>query len=96
MTLTADLLINRILFNFFFLKKPVAYYTTELIIYSIVIKYNSTQFSHNPIVLKYWKESILLLIPAIRGYCIKAKKSVYKLFLAISKMATNCEEKVII
>jgi len=37
-----------------------------------------------------------LLIPAIRGYYIKAKESVYRLFLAINKMAINCEEKVII
>jgi len=27
---------------------------------------------------------------------MKAKKGVYKLFLAINKMAANCEEKVII
>jgi hypothetical protein len=37
-----------------------------------------------------------LLVPAIRGYCIKAEESVYKLLLAINKMAANYEEKVII
>jgi len=37
-----------------------------------------------------------LLVPTIRGYRTKAKESVYKLFLAINKMAVNCEEKVII
>ena len=30
--------------------------------------------------------SILLLVPTIRGYYIEAEKSVYKLFLAISKI----------
>ena len=62
----------------------------------MVIGYNGTQLSRNPIVLKHWKESILLLVPAIRGYRIKAKESVYKLFLAINKIAINREEKVII
>jgi len=37
-----------------------------------------------------------LLVPVIRGYHIKAEESVYKLFLAINKMATNYKEKVII
>jgi len=37
-----------------------------------------------------------LLISAIRGYYIKAKESVYKLFLAINKIAANFKEKVII
>jgi len=32
----------------------------------------------------------------IRGYRTKAKESVYKLFLAINKMAINYKEKVII
>ena len=96
MTLTADPLVDGIPFNSFFLEKPVAYRTTELIVCSIVIGYNGTQLSCNPVVFKHWKESILLLIPAIKGYYIKAKESVYKLFLAINKMAINYEEKVII
>jgi hypothetical protein len=62
----------------------------------MVIRYNGTQLSHNPVVLKHWKESILLLVPAIGGYRTEAEKSVCKLFLAISKMATNYKEKVII
>ena len=62
----------------------------------MVIGYNGTQLSRNPVVLKHWKESILLLVPTIEGYCIKAKESVYKLFLAINKIAANCDEKVII
>ena len=62
----------------------------------MVIGYNGTQLSRNPVVLKHWKESIPLLVPAIRGYCIKAKESVYKLFLAINKIAANRKEKVII
>ena len=96
MTLTADPLVNRIPFNSFFLKKPVAYRTTELIICSMVIGYNGTQLLRNPVVLKHWKESIPLLVPAIRGYRTEAEKSVCKLFLAIGKMATNRKEKVII
>jgi len=36
------------------------------------------------------------LVPTMRGYHTKAKESVYKLFLAINKMAINREEKVII
>ena len=76
--------------------KRNAYYIIELIIYSIVIRYNGTQLLHNPIVLKYKKKSILLLISAIRGYRIKAKESIYKLFLAINKIAVNYKEKVII
>jgi len=96
MALTADPLVDGIPFNFFFLEKPVAYYTTKLIIYSMVIRYNGTQLSRNPVVLKHWKESIPLLIPAIRGYRTKAKKGVCKLFLAINKIAANREEKVII
>jgi hypothetical protein len=50
----------------------------------------------NPIVLKHWKESIPLLVPAIRGYCTKAKENVYKLLLAINKITANPKEKVII
>jgi len=88
--------VDGILFNSFFLKKPVAYYIIELIIYSMIIRYNSTQLSRNFIVRKYLKKSILLLVPVIRGYYTKAKERVYKLFLAINKIATNCEEKVII
>ena len=53
MTLIVDLLVDKIPFNFFFLKKLVAYYITELIIYSMVIEYNSTQLLYNPVVLKY-------------------------------------------
>jgi len=49
-----------------------------------------------PVVYKYLKKSILLLVPTIRGYYIKARKSVYKLSLAINKMAINYKEKVII
>jgi hypothetical protein len=89
-------LVDRILFNFLFLEKLVAYRITELIIYSIVIGYNGTQLSRNLVVLKHWKESILLLVPAIRSYRIKAEESVYKLFLAINKIAVNYKEKVII
>jgi len=89
-------LVNGIPFNSFFLKKPVAYRTIELIIYSMVIGYNGTQLSRNPVVLKHWKESILLLVPAMGGYRMEAEKSVYKLFLTIYKMAANCKEKVII
>jgi hypothetical protein len=96
MTLTADPLVDRVPFNSFFLEKPVAYRTTELVVCSMVIGYNGTQLSRNPVVLKHWKESILLLVPAIRGYRTKAKESVCKLFLAINKIAANCEEKVII
>ena len=81
-----------ILFNSFFLEKLVAYRITELIICSIVIGYNGTQLLRNPVVLKHWKKSIPLLVPAIRGYRTKAKKSVYKLFLAINKMAANRED----
>jgi len=88
--------VDRIPFNSFFLEKLVAYRTIELIICNIVIRYNGTQLLRNPVVLKHWKKSIPLLIPAIKGYRIKAKKSVYKLFLAINKMAANREEKVII
>jgi len=88
--------VGGILFNSFFLEKLVAYYITELIICSIVIGYNGTQLLCNPVVFKHWKKSILLLVPAMRGYRIKAEESVCKLFLAINKMATNCEEKVII
>jgi len=62
----------------------------------MVIRYNNTQLSRNPIVLKHWKENILLLVFIIKGYCIKTKESVYKLFLAINKIAANREEKVII
>ena len=62
----------------------------------MVIRYNSTQLLYNPIVFKYWKKSISLLVPIIRGYRIKVKKSVYKLLLAINKMAANYKEKVII
>jgi len=96
MALTADPLVDGIPFNFFFLEKPVAYRTTKLIICSMVIRYNGAQLSRNPVVLKHWKESIPLLIPAIRGYRTKAKKGVCKLFLAINKMAANRKEKVII
>jgi len=96
MTLTADLLVDRIPFNFFFLKKPVAYCTTELIICSMVIGYNGTQLLCNLIVLKHWKESIPLLVLTIRSYHTEAKKSVCKLFLAIGKMAANCKKKVIV
>jgi len=42
MTLIADLLMGRILFNSLFLEKLVAYYTIELVIYSMVIGYNGT------------------------------------------------------
>jgi len=42
MALIADPLVDGILFNPFFLKKPIAYYTIELIICSIVIRYNGT------------------------------------------------------
>ena len=96
MILTTDLLVNRISFNSLFLKKLVAYYMTEFIICSIVIKYNSTQLLYNPVVLKYWKESILLLVFIMRGYRTKAKKSIYKLFLAINKIAINYKKKMII
>ena len=96
MALTADPLVDGIPFNSLFLEKPVAYCITELIICSMVIGYNSTQLLCNPIVLKHWKESISLLVPAMRGYCTEAKKSVYKLFLAVSKMAINCKEKIIV
>ena len=96
MTLTADPLVDGIPFNSFFLKKPVAYRTTELIICSMVIGYNGTQLSRNPVVLKHWKESIPLLVPAIGGYRTEAEKSVCKLFLTVRKMAANCKEKVII
>jgi len=53
MTLIVDLLVDGILFNSFFLEKLVAYYITELIIYSIVIRYNGTQLLYNLIVLKH-------------------------------------------
>jgi len=53
MTLTADLLIGRIPFNSLFLEKLVAYYIIELVICSIVIRYNGTQLSRNPIVFKH-------------------------------------------
>ena len=96
MTLIADPLVDRIPFNSFFLKKLVAYRTTELIICSMVIGYNGTQPSCNPVVLKHQKESIPLLIPAIGGYYTEAEKSVYKLFLAVGKMAANYKKKVII
>jgi len=96
MALTADPLVDGIPFNFFFLEKLVAYCIIKLIICSIVIRYNGAQLLYNPVVLKHWKESILLLVPTIRGYRTKAKKGVYKLFLAINKMAANREEKVII
>jgi len=33
---------GRIPFNSLFLEKPVAYYTIELVIYSMVIRYNGT------------------------------------------------------
>jgi len=53
MTLIADPLIGGILFNFLFLEKLVAYYITELIIYSMVIRYNGTQLLYNPVVFKH-------------------------------------------
>jgi len=88
--------VDGIPFNSLFLEKPVAYYTTKLIICGMVIRYNSTQLSYNPVVLKHCKESIPLLVFVIRGYHIKAKESIYKLFLAINKIAVNYKEKVII
>ena len=42
MTLTINLLVDKIPFNSLFLEKLVAYYTIKLIIYSMVIKYNGT------------------------------------------------------
>ena len=65
MSLVVDILLSSTLRDSLFFRKMLANYIIEDIIYARVISNNSSSLLYNTIVLKYRKESSLLIIPTI-------------------------------
>ena len=65
MSLVVDILLSSTLRYSLFFRKILANYIIEDIIYARAISNNSSNLLYNTIVLKYRKESSLLIIPTI-------------------------------